>query len=388
MYKQSSYGTYPGRILNKSKIANGKGTEINKRISKPSLEKDVNSLDLNQSTEFANHLHSPKKNHDLSTPSDCVFQSGCFSEDEDSYNHPKELKRDSLCSLQPPKLKESVANLYYNLCHNQQSPFFSFSSEENLNYPLYEFDDIVHCDNMGESRSISEALSMASSGNKPNPNRSSYKPPISLYLEDNNMCDRTSDSSLVCISDSQPSSLYRNNMRCKSAEITSELNSEMSVNQSSLVYSRSGECSSMPSDFLYNKDTDSFSINLVAHRKHQFESGDMLAESMEKMNLYKSELSRMSKPNQIKLVSTRTAEFENKSQSSIVSPTHNYKQIEDDKKSRAALKANFMLNEQPKLSEYDYLDKQNSNKLSSVETSFISNVDSSLTGTSSGNVFF
>lgn len=334
---------------------------------------------------MTNHLHSPKRNHELTTPSDCVFQSGCFSEDEDSYNHPKELKRDSFCSLQPPKLKDSVANLYFNLCHNQQSSFFPFSSEENLNYPIYELDDIVHCDNMGESRSISEALSMASGGNIPNPNRQSYQP-MSLYMGDNT-CERTSDSSLVCISDSQPSNMCRNSMISRSAEITSELNSEMSVNPSSLVYSKSGECSSMPSDFLYSKDTDSFSINLVAQRKHQFESGDMLAESLEKMNLYKSELSRMSKPNQIKLVSTRTAEFENKSQFSVVSPTHNHKQLENDKKTKASLKENFMLNDQPKQSEYDYLDKQNSNKLSSVETSFISNVDSSISVTSSGNIF-
>ena len=298
------------------------------------------------------------------------------------------MKRDSLCSLQPPKLKDSVANLYYNLCHNQQSSFFPFSSEENLNYPLYELDDIVHCDNMGESRSISEALSMASGGNMPNTNRASYQPHMSLYLEDNNTCERTSDSSLVCISTSQPSSMCRNSMISRSAEITSEFNSDMSVNQSSLVYSKSEECSSMPSDFLYSKDSDSFSINLVAQRKHQFESGDMLAESMEKMNLYKSELSRMSKPNQIKIVSSRTAEFENKSQFTVVSPTHNHRQRENDKKTTAALKANFMLNDQPKLSEYDYLDKQNSNKLSSVETSFISSLDSSITGTSSGNIFY
>lgn len=386
LYKQQSYGTYPGRLLNKSKISNDRRTENSRHISKPLFIGTTNPHDLNEDSDLANHLQPQKKDYKLTTKhSDCVFQSGCFSEDEDHYNHPKELKSDSLCGLQPPKLKDTVANIYYNLCHNQQSPVFPFSSEENLNYPIYEFDDIVHCDNMEESNSVSEALSMASAENMPNPNRASYQSHMPLYSEGNHSYDRISDS--MCISDSQASSTWRTNKISRSAEITSELTSDLAGNQRSLVYSKSGECSSMPSDFTYSESPDSFSINLVAQRKNQFESGKMLAESLERMNLYRSELSRMSKSNQIRLVSSRTAEFENKSLSSAVSPTQNHKQLESDKKSIAALKASFMQNDQPKHSEYDYLDKQNSNKLSSLETSFISNIDSSVSEPLSGNVY-
>lgn len=383
LYRQSSYGTYPGRILNKVKTSNDKGTENSKKI-KPLYLESAHSHSLNQDSDLSNHPHSQKKDYDLPVHSDCVFQSGCFSEDESHYNHSKELKRDSLCGLQPPKLKDTVANLYYSLCHNQQSSVFPFSSEENLNYPIYEYDDIVHCDNMEESRSVSEALNMASSGNISNPTRTSYHSPMPLCIEDNHSCDRVSDSSCMYVSDSKTSNMWRNNKISKSVEITSELTSDL--NQSSLVYSKSGECSSMPADFTYSGDSDSYSINLVAQRKHQFESGNLLAESMERMNLYRSELSRMSKSNQIKLVSARTAEFENKSQPSA----YNHRQVESDdvKRNKSGPKASFIQNEQPIKqvnSECDYLDQQNSNKLSNVEPAYNSNVESEAL---SGNVYY
>lgn len=369
----------------KVKSSNDKGPESSKQFSKPLFVESAHIGDLNRDVDLTNHIHSHKKDYELAVASDCVFQSGCFSEDEDHYNHSKEIKGDGLCGLQPPKLKDTVANIYYSLCHNQEAPVFPFSSEENLNYPIYEFDDIVHCDNMEDSRNVSKALSMASARNMPNPNRASYHSPMPLYLEDNNSCDKSNDSSFICNSDSMTSNMWRNSKISKSAEITPELTSDLAVNQSSLVYSKSGECSSMPSDFTYSETADSFSINLVAQRKHQFESGNVLAESMERMNLYRSELSRMSKPNQIKLVSTRATEFENKSQSSMVSPTQNHKLVESiDRRAKAAAKANFMLNDQSKQAESDYLDQQNSNKLRSVETSFISNVESAMADTISG----
>lgn len=58
------------------------------------------------------------------------------------------------------------------------------------------------------------------------------------------------------------------------------------------------------------------SINLVAQRCHLFESGTVLARSLERMSMYRSELSRMSKPNHI--VPARTAHFEHLSPSSTV----------------------------------------------------------------------
>ncbi|KFM69861.1 Rho GTPase-activating protein 21-A, partial [Stegodyphus mimosarum] len=371
LYRQSSYSTYPGRVLNKVKASANKTAESPKQSSQcmylgPSFAHSTNE-DSNLPSTLQVVQDLERKGYDLPLPEKELYEGGCFSEDEGLYHH-KELRNNELCNLQPPKLKDTVANFYYSLCHDQPTSVLSFSSEENLNYPIYmsDFDDIVHCDNMEDSRNNPDSLHGTDGAILPNPNRYPYQCDRPRYSSGNPTCDRISDSSCLCVSDLQTPSYWTSNKMSTTKDISQEFSTDHSFNHSATMCHHSGESNSLPCDFNFTDNQETPSINLVAQRRHQFESGNLLAESMERMKLYRSELSRMSKPNQVRIVSSRAAEFENKSQMSVVSPTRNHKQ-EDcvDKLNEATLhEEKCAQNEQSNKYVYDLsLDHQNRNKM-------------------------
>ncbi|CAL1295743.1 unnamed protein product [Larinioides sclopetarius] len=364
-YRQSSYGTYPGRIHKKSKGAIDKDVECKRGIKHVFLESDDVNKDLNLSSPSHLSCVLEDKEYDLPSPAKCIYEGSCFSEDEGLFHHAKDYENEDILELEPPKLKSTVANLYYSLCRDQPPSNFAFASEENLNYPIYmsDFDDIVHCDNMAESKSISEALHGTGETISSHPISLSYPCDRSQYGEDNHSCDRVRDSAHLSFLNEQKPPYYSNNQMANTDDMNLHYNSDKSSNNSSAMYRKTGERNSVTSDYDFSENPNIPSINIVAQRRHQFESGNLLAESMERMNLYRSELSRMSKPNHVRLVSSRTAEFETKTGSSVNS-SYAEKSIEVSKKIEESSES-FMKYNDNRIQSFDYdstLDHQNSNK--------------------------
>ncbi|GFT15370.1 rho GTPase-activating protein 21 [Nephila pilipes] len=323
LYRQSSYGTYPGRVHKKSKAVFDKDIENKRGVKHVFLESDDVNKDLNISSPSHLSCELENKSYDLPSPEKCIYEGSCFSEDEGLYHHAKELETDDLLELQPPKLTGPVSNLYYSLCHDQPSSNFAFSSEENLNYPIYmsDFDDIVHCDNMAESKSVSDALHGTGETLLSHPVPCSFPSERPQYVGGNHSCDRVLDPACLCISSGQKPSYYSNNKMGNMEDVNLHFTSNQASNSTGAMYHKPGERNSVSSEFDFSENPSIPSINIVAQRRHQFESGNLLVESMERMNLYRSELSRMSRPNHVRLVSSRTAEFETKSVSCIKQPS-------------------------------------------------------------------
>ncbi|XP_055947858.1 rho GTPase-activating protein 21-like isoform X2 [Argiope bruennichi] len=364
-YRQSSYGTYPGRIHKKSKGTIDKDVESKRGIQHVFLESDDVNKDLNLSSPSHLSCGLEDKDYDLPSPAKCIYEGSCFSEDEGLFHHAKDFENEDILELQPPKLKSTVANLYYSLCRDQPPSNFAFASEENLNYPIYmsDFDDIVHCDNMAESKSISEALHGTGETISSHPISMSYPCDRPQYGENNHSCDRIRDSAHLSLLNEQKPSYYSNNKMINSEDLNLHYNPDTSSNNSSAMHRKTGERNSIASDYDFSENPNIPSINIVAQRRHQFESGNLLAESMERMNLYRSELSRMSMPNHVRLVSSRTAEFETKTGSSVNS-LYAQKSIEVSKKNEESSESHMKYNDN-RIQSFDYdstLDHQNSNK--------------------------
>ncbi|GIX94647.1 hypothetical protein CDAR_3661 [Caerostris darwini] len=369
LYRQSSYGTYPGRIHKKSKATFDKDTENKRGVKHVFLESGDINKEINISSPSHLSCDLENKSYDLPSPAKCIYEGSCFSEDESLFHHAKKLENEDLLELESPsKLKGTVANLYYSLCHDQPSSNFTFSSEENLNYPIYmsDFDDIVHCDNMAESKSVSEALHGAGETILSHSVPCSYSCVRPQYGGDNHSCDTVQDSTCLCISSNSKSSFYSNNKLASTEDVNLHFTAGQDMNSSSTMYLRAGERNSVASDYDFSENSSIPSINIVAQRRHQFESGNLLAESMERMHLYKSELSRMSKPNHVRLVSSRTAEFETKTSPSTNS-TLGQKSSEIFKKKEETSEnhSKYIDNAIQSICYDDYdstLDHQNSNK--------------------------
>lgn len=344
LYRQSAYGTYPGRIHRKAKSSLEKEADKRSEVKRAFMESG--SVDVNKELNLSSPSHLAcgydTRPYHPPSPEKCIFESGCFSEDEGLFHHTKEIENDDL--LGSPK--GTVANLYYSLCHDPQASNFAFSSEENLNYPIYmsDFDDIVHCDNMAES-SIAEALH-GMGGAVP----TVYPCERPQYVGGNHSCDR--DSDYLC---SNPTGYYANNRLVNVEEVGSVYSNVQEMSSSGAVFP--GERNSVSSDYDFSENPNIPSINLVAQRRHQFESGNLLAESMERMNLYRSELSRMSKPNHVHMVPSRAAEFENKS---TLDPNG---QRRDDQKESGVVNHSQYVHEDEHSFDYDSsLDDQNRNR--------------------------
>ncbi|XP_071040617.1 rho GTPase-activating protein 23 isoform X2 [Parasteatoda tepidariorum] len=311
-YRQSNYGTYPGRLHHKSKASLERGKQengssvVNYQVIESQLPNNVLQEGLNSS-----HLASglDKKEDEFSVHDKYDLDTSCFSEDEGYYHHSKDLKCAKFVDLQPPKLKDTVANLYYTLCSDKPS-VFAFSSEDNLNYPIYmsDFDGVVHCDNMAETKNDADA-------SEDGVRHISYPFDRSPFAECNQSCDSVGNGECVCHSDSRTPVYWAADKVLN----PDEADPHFQVHPD-LLCRKPSERNSISSAYDFRDNPNIPSINLVAQRRHQFESGNLLAESMERMNLYRSELSRMSKANQVKIVSSRTAAFENKS----LSPTYSF----------------------------------------------------------------
>ncbi|KAG8176588.1 hypothetical protein JTE90_024249 [Oedothorax gibbosus] len=347
LYRQSAYGTYPGRIHRKAKTSMEKEAEKRSEAKRAFMEAcsgDVNK-ELNLSSPSHLACGYDTKTYHPPSPEKCIFESGCFSEDEGLFHLTKEIENDDVLG----STKVPVANLFYSMCHDQPVSNFAFSSEENLNYPIYmsDFDDIVHCDNMAES-SITEALHHGTmmSGTVP----SAYERP--QYTGANHSCDR--DSDYLC---RNPTGYYSNS-RLLSAEDGGPVYSNVqALSPSGATYP--GERNSMASEYDFSENPNIPSINLVAQRRHAFESGNILTESMDRMKLYKSELSRMSHPNHVQIVSARTAEFETKSATVVDLGIQRTSEFSDQKENSALNHSQYS---QEESFEFDSsLDHQNSN---------------------------
>ncbi|GIY46315.1 rho GTPase-activating protein 21 [Caerostris extrusa] len=215
-------------------------------------------------------------------------------------------------------------------------------------------------------KSVSEALHGAGETILSHSVPCSYSCVRPQYGGDNHSCDRVQDSTCLCISSNSKSSFYSNNKLASTEDVNLHFTAGQDMNSSSTMYLRAGERNSVASDYDFSENSSIPSINIVAQRRHQFESGNLLAESMERMHLYKSELSRMSKPNHVRLVSSRTAEFETKTSPSTNS-TLGQKSSEIFKKKEEASEnhSKYIDNAIQSICYDDYdttLDHQNSNK--------------------------
>lgn len=223
--------------------------------------------------------------------------------------------------------ENSVDNKSGNIWDNKSQSVGSYTSqtEGNNHYMSSDFRNMAHCDKSESGSSCVAALiSNTMKG---------LMPHLSSFHADQYFGRDVSESSMNLSGDSMDSFCSLNiSETCDSSSGAPKSN--ISQNMSDLFNSSlsDSECfkstqgystnavnartkSNVKKHLVTNGITDdsadncsNSSINLVAQRCHLFESGTVLAQSLERMSMYRSELSRMSKPNHI--VSARMAHFE------------------------------------------------------------------------------
>ncbi|GIY46316.1 rho GTPase-activating protein 21-B [Caerostris extrusa] len=89
LYRQSSYGTYPGRIHKKSKATFDKDTENKRGVKHVFLESSDINKEINISSPSHLSCDLENKSYDLPSPAKCIYEGSCFSEDESLFHHAK-----------------------------------------------------------------------------------------------------------------------------------------------------------------------------------------------------------------------------------------------------------------------------------------------------------